>query len=197
MWLWSTFLMIGLGIMICLMWIALMMIDYRNAKISYTQVIYPFSATLDINFPDKPLNLTELIKCPDGYTCNIIGAFSQVYDPYTTCSEPSSILTSACGTDPQRCECKPPHDSNWVNTTCKDKNCKIRDVTAYLSHLLNTNQELEYPIGPYPCEIKPDNDQDYKNLPYVSTSSGDTSCTQGKRGYYIHGIYTCIPNNEG
>jgi hypothetical protein len=215
MWHWSTFLLIGLIVVIVTLWIALTIINNKNANYSYTQVLYPFSAILDQTNPNGQVNLEKQIKCPDGYECNIVAAFSQVYDPYSTCSNPSTLILNTCGTqggtnpisgsDPTACECRPSSNvTTRTNNMCYPgtsqspnpnyKNCKIRDVTAYLSDMVRNKQPLNYPLGPYPCNIDPTS-PDYKNLPYASVGQ-DTACDQGRQGYYIHGLFTCVPNNE-
>lgn len=108
-------------------------------------------------------------------------------------------------------------DEKYNNMTCKPGgkfNCKPRDASAYVAQVCNGLQDCTFhnqgvPLdpnvfGPYPCEITP-TDIEYSSLPIVSGWNGMNSAdpNTGKvhrgsynQGYYVHGIYTCVLDED-
>lgn len=106
------------------------------------------------------------------------------------------------------------------NNTCGDdaNRCKIRDASAHLAAKCDgKNQCLGDPsdvwmpnapgghFGPLPCDIPASaSNIQYQNLPVIpgwnnGTPPAGTSSrapASFSQGYYVHGIYTCIPDDE-
>lgn len=82
---------------------------------------------------------------------------------------------------------------NVVNAVCKPKStCKPRDASAYLAakcdgkdtcNLLFDPTDRDSGFGPTPCDIPNQN-----QLP-ITPGQG----TNYSQGYYVHGLYTCVP----
>lgn len=110
-----------------------------------------------------------------------------------------------------------------ANRVCTDptKRCKVRDASAHLAGVCdgksvclqdNTEDNVWKPnvpggqFGPLPCDISATlTDPDYQNLPIVpgwnagnapAGSGGNAQHASFSQGYYVHGIYTCIPDSE-
>lgn len=71
-----------------------------NKKIAAQNVVIPFSAY--VNSGDGTVDLTDSegnpqIQCPAGFNVNIIGAYSDVIDPYGECSTPTDVFMRSCG----------------------------------------------------------------------------------------------------
>lgn len=70
-----------------------------NKKIAAQNVVIPFSAYVGA---DGMVDLTDSegnpqIQCPAGFNVNIIGAYSDVIDPYGECSTPTDVFMRSCG----------------------------------------------------------------------------------------------------
>jgi hypothetical protein len=198
----------------------------KTEKYAEANIILPFSAYIDPTNPTNTVPITTTstingsnsqISCPVGYNVNIIGATFQVFDPYGECySKPSSVIQKECassnsssGSDPVCANL----NTSFQNTTCVATNttnqCIPRDASAYLSSVCNGQQICNVNIdnssfGPYPCRLQPltlcssngpTNDSGYCALPYLSTSQSGSTNTFSQ-GYYVHGIYTCVANDE-
>ncbi|MDB4769534.1 hypothetical protein OAG24_01075 [bacterium] len=104
-------------------------------------------------------------------------------------------------------------NSDYQNTTCEPAGaaaCRPRDASAYLAKHCNGKQVCDVvwnplnssTFGPLPCKIQP-GQAEYLTLPVIPGWDGSTP-TNGekagdatfKQGYYVHGIYTCIPDDE-
>lgn len=111
-----------------------------------------------------------------------------------------------------------------LNSTCSpivsdQYKCRPRDASAYLSahcdglqQCLGTPSDIwspndvGNPFGPLPCNIPVSSSASskYSSLPIIpgwgggapSNSSGSSDPATFNQGYYIHGIYTCIPDTE-
>ena len=109
-------------------------------------------------------------------------------------------------------------DNEYQNYTCGTKNktfgCRPRDASAFLSKACNGLQECKLDnqrtpldpsiFGPYPCNLTP-TDIDYAALPVSpgwngmntpDPNTGKTHKGSFNQGYYVHGIYTCIVDDE-
>ncbi len=106
-------------------------------------------------------------------------------------------------------------DDRGNNTVCAydgSSQCRPRDSSAYLAKYCDGKQncfanddwfpdDVPNPFGPLPCQLNT-TDTDYGNLPVIagwdggtpSDSSGNNPASYNQ-GYYVHGIYTCIPNS--
>lgn len=103
-------------------------------------------------------------------------------------------------------------DSNYQNTVCSasgSSNCRFRDISAYLATECdgktecNVTWDLSSPkyFGPLPCNLNMSS-PDFPDLPIIPGWGGGTP-SQGTKnspanftqGYYVHGIYTCVPDN--
>lgn len=109
------------------------------------------------------------------------------------------------------------------NSTCQNSNCKIRDASAYLgkycdgkNECLGSNSDywipnspgtsqVPNPFGPLPCNISASvNDPNYSKLPIIPgwnagniPLGGNSSAPANfSQGYYVHGVYTCIPDDQ-
>ena len=129
------------------------------------------------------------------------------------------------GTNPGYCAQAPicsNINSNGQNSVCVNPNygCRPRDASAYLAAHCDgekeclgigdawvPNSSVNNWFGPLPCKISAAvNDPNYKNLPVsagwgggVPNDSKDTSAAKPasfQQGYYVHGIYTCVPDDE-
>ncbi len=104
----------------------------------------------------------------------------------------------------------------FQNSRCTQGDCKIRDASSYLakhcdgnSQCLGDSSDMWIPdtpggaFGPLPCSINT-TDPDYTTLPVipgwnagVTPHGGGTPVLANfSQGYYVHGIYTCIPDSE-
>lgn len=120
----------------------------------------------------------------------------------------------------------PNNGTNSVCSVLKDTHrCRPREATAYLAKhcdgknvcLGNANDKWypnqssmdpthTNPFGPLPCEIpatEANETSDYLNLPIIQgwgggvPANGTTaSPATFNQGYYVHGIYTCVPESE-
>lgn len=99
----------------------------------------------------------------------------------------------------------------YLNKVCSDTSttnasCKIRDISPIFSRLcdgkkecgndvlswdITNNDDMVNLFGTYPCSLTP-SDPQYSNLPCVPASGGGYDSGQTKKGYYIHGIYSCV-----
>lgn len=110
------------------------------------------------------------------------------------------------------------------NVTCNPSNvntrCRPRDASAYLARhcdgkntCLDTTNNAWRPneiggiFGPLPCQIEASSDpsSDYMLLPInVGWAGGSPPQAQSSidspatftQGYYVHGVYTCVPENQ-
>jgi len=98
------------------------------------------------------------------------------------------------------------------------KKCRPRDATAYLAAHCDGKQTClgdpsdvwtpktpGGPFGPLPCQIPASsNNSDYAQLPAINGwgggtptgGAGDAEPVTFSQGYYVHGIYTCVPDDE-
>jgi hypothetical protein len=111
--------------------------------------------------------------------------------------------------------------SSYAKDTYK---CRPREATAYLakhcdgkSTCLGTFNDIwepnnlisqGNPFGPLPCELEADDTYDnspYLGLPIISGWGGGVPSNSASsvgtpatfnQGYYVHGIYTCVPEDE-
>lgn len=97
-------------------------------------------------------------------------------------------------------------------------NCRPRDASAYLAahcdgkqRCLGNSGDTWDPstqggvFGPLPCQVPAKSgNSTYAQLPVINGwsggiptgGSGDTEPVTFSQGYYVHGIYTCVPNDE-
>lgn len=106
-------------------------------------------------------------------------------------------------------------NNNYQNTTCEPNApaaCRPRDASAYLSKICDGKEVCDVvwnplnptTFGPLPCKIRP-GQSEYLTLPVVPgwdgslptnadpKNAGDYGASF-KQGYYVHGIYTCVPD---
>ncbi len=97
-----------------------------------------------------------------------------------------------------------------VSTNLKNK-CRPRDASAYLAKECNGEQSCTVSwnpsssrfFGPLPCQVGV-RDKEYPIFPIVPGWNGSIPAGKGAKaepanfnqGYYIHGIMTCIPDDE-
>lgn len=116
--------------------------------------------------------------------------------------------------------------SNGLNNTCSSSStnpyvCRPRDASAYLAKHCNGKQvclgdksdmwipgkNTDNPFGPLPCNISVSSSSNYaySTLPIIpgwgggipsNSSSGISDPATFNQGYYVHGIYTCVPDSE-
>ena len=150
-------------------------------------------------------------ECGTNGVCN--GGICQV--------DPGKVACMACG--PNGTCVTLPTCSNVVgglNSTCSEgnNNCRVRDSSAYLARhcdgredclgvgdIWNPNKK-DGPFGPLPCSISAESgDSKYTSLPIIpgwgggqpnGSSSGESEPATFNQGYYVHGIYTCVPDNS-
>jgi hypothetical protein len=155
--------------------------------------------------------------CSSNDDCVVLGSNAQACPPnYTYKPGDPSCLQCTGG----KCESLPECQGGIPNSTCGGGKCKPRDASAYLAKWCDGKSEClgsaddkwiphvqGGPFGPLPCPILPSSSADspYSQLP-ISTGwgGGPPSDSQNKRidpatfnqGYYVHGIYTCVPDSE-
>ena len=126
--------------------------------------------------------------CETGYKCN-----NGYCAPSPTCDDLSSKFTN-----------------NYCSSSGDHyRNCKSRNVTAYLSKECNGKSECKVTwtpnkigaLGPSPCEILT-TDADYSKLPSI-TGWGGGAPKDGVKvpsnesgGYYVHGLFSCVPDSK-
>lgn len=110
--------------------------------------------------------------------------------------------------------------NNYCSPTKGDKNlCRPRDASAWLASVCDGQQECISKsgenwlpnqqggaFGPLPCHISAKSGDDtYSNLPIIqgwgggapqASSTGAAAPSNFNQGYKVHGIYTCIPDDE-
>jgi len=106
-------------------------------------------------------------------------------------------------------------NSAYQNTVCASSNtktkCRPRDASAYLAKECDGKQSCTVAwdpsksqfFGPLPCQVSV-HDSDYPLLPIIPGWDGGKPSGKGaktepanyKQGYYVHGIFTCVPNDE-
>lgn len=101
--------------------------------------------------------------------------------------------------------------------------CRPREATAYLAKhcdgksvclgsindMWEPNNIENNPFGPLPCKLtapEKDEESDYLGLPFISGWGGGAPANSPtgatgdpvtfNQGYYVHGIYTCVPEDE-
>jgi len=95
------------------------------------------------------------------------------------------------------------NSSTVLNRTCaynnKDTRCRPRDSSAYLANHCDgkTTCDAKFDLtskdskfGPLPCSINVKS-QTYPKLPLIPGQGGNYI-----QGYYVHGLYTCIPDES-
>lgn len=103
-------------------------------------------------------------------------------------------------------------DANYNNITCgPSSSCRPRDASAYLASVCDGQQECNVTwdftkpdtLGPLPCQISVNGDVNYATLPITpgrtaGAAPGGSQDYFGtyQQGYYVHGIYTCVPDDE-
>jgi len=155
-------------------------------------------------------------------TCNIdndCGDATMICDE-GTCVQKTCSTDSDCGSDhfcnanSGRCARSPLCNNlsaSFVNNYCSPaglnyKNCKTRDVSAYLAKECNGQNSCNVSLtpdtlgafGPSPCDLLT-SDADYSNLPTIpgypgGIPSNGTSSTPANvsGGYYVHGLFSCV-----
>lgn len=103
----------------------------------------------------------------------------------------------------------------FQNTVCTSGNCKIRDASAYLANHCDGQStcladasdrwipDVNGAFGPLPCNINT-TDPEYSLLPIIPGwnaggiphGGGTPVLANFSQGYYVHGLYTCIADNE-
>lgn len=110
-----------------------------------------------------------------------------------------------------------------LNLTCESRNtqnnCRPRDASAWLAGYcdgkgvcLGSPDDKWHPnqpggaFGPLPCQISANSsDNNYLSLPIITGWGGgapnnsESSIAEPatfRQGYYVHGIYTCVPDDE-
>lgn len=154
--------------------------------------------------------------CEPGVSC-VGGTCSQINPGAQSCNaciDPSTgkMVTSGTG----KCATFPTCNNvvEGKNTTCVSGKCKPRDASAWLSNHCNgkntclaTPQDKWIPskvggqFGPLPCKIPAlSTSEEYASLPMTTGWGGGTPTGGSKpqastynQGYYVHGVYTCVP----
>ena len=149
---WTIIVMIIFIVIIGIFSILTLVTDSENVKRREVTVLYPFSGQLappgppwtvwSTEKPENGLSLTgsvggkstdiPQIQCPVGYKVNIVGAFLDVNDPYSVCTDtPDSTYQATCGiesaiknnincTDDSTC----PTGTNCKSGICSPITCK-------------------------------------------------------------------------
>lgn len=123
-------------------------------------------------------NLQGKFGCPTG-KINVIGAFSDIYDPYGSCTTTPTARAVACtpnSTDPL---CKNIHSGGY-NPSCSVI-CTPNDISAIVSDLCRGKSECDLSSIQI-SSIHPCPSVDKTKLPSDGVN----------QGVYIHGIYTCV-----
>lgn len=164
----------------------------------------------------------EAIPASCGTNANVICSGGQwVYNPL----KGQCLMCNGNSTTPGTCmlmpSCQDMDPSTYQNTVCNPSNtttnCRPRDASAYLAKYCDGKStclgsandfwnpnEPNGPFGPLPCEISALwNDTNYTQLPITTGWTGGApdggaanSPVSLSQGYYVHGIYTCVPDDE-
>ncbi len=147
----------------------------------------------------KPCTACSNGKCKTFPTCNFAdeNGYNKLCNPFTS----DKTLYN-------QYQCKPRDASAYLSSYCDGKeNCLGEGDIWY------PNNPKNNPFGPLPCRInapetvngnsKYNTENIYSTLP-VSTGWGGKTPSKGQQessptfnqGYYVHGIYTCIPDDE-
>lgn len=107
--------------------------EKRNLVDQASNLLLPFSATLDPSNPSAPVPLTkkddegntvQQIQCPVGTVINIVAAWHEVYDPYGMCmAAPSEVLATSCGSQNGTITCSQDTDCGDVTMVCTSGKC--------------------------------------------------------------------------
>lgn len=106
-------------------------------------------------------------------------------------------------------------NGNGISSVCgPSTDCRQRNATPYLAEKCNGTSvcmpDITQDFGPYPCNIVPPtagcgsyvpgNSNAFCNLPYTSGSFNNVpggatpaSPSSYNMGYFVHGVYTCVP----
>lgn len=125
-----------------------------------------------------------------------------VCSAYPACSNVLGGLNSVCS--PTRSDlnrCRPRDASAYLGRHCDGKNVCLGNIND-----IWTPNSVNSVFGPLPCEIPANNQSDlYASLPIstgwaggspISSASGQSSPATFTQGYYVHGIYTCVPESQ-
>jgi hypothetical protein len=129
------------------------------------------------------------------------------------CSTDETCATLTGGNEKIKCvngkcvnslQCNNLDATDYNNLTCRPQsttgNCLPQNASSYLSKCngknnCNVTLTNEF-FGPYPCHIAPPDSCDPNNPPVDGYCSLPWIESQGKysQGYYVHGVYTCVPD---
>lgn len=155
---WSEITIVILFIVVVAFAILTFVVENSNSKKQKSNIFFPFATTLNVLDPSKPKPLSKKItktvsgqpivtevpqiQCPVGFKVNIVGAFSEVFDPYGQCSPfPADQLKVTCGLDSANVFCSTDKDCDpgqqCVGGKCQamtcstDSDCLKNGGTAY------------------------------------------------------------------
>lgn len=176
-----------------------------------------YSSSKNIRVCPTPSNkkCSSSSDCESGVSC--MGGTCSVLDPGS--GPCMTCLNGHCASMPTCINSK-----NGLNETCSpimgDKfHCRPRDASAYLAKYCDgkttclgsetdlwTPNTAESVFGPLPCHISAkSSDPNYASLPIITgwgggtpdnSKSGDSNSATFNQGYYVHGLYTCVPDDE-
>ena len=154
----------------------------------------PFSASYGQDgLPEANTFLTSTgqpqISCPSGYKVNIIGAFSQVYDPYASCSQnPSPLIVNACDLGNMGKTCKINSDCGGSGNLYCD--CQGTEQTGCGSGVCKVNSIQNQPLM---CQNLNSKGQNITCLPGASGSCAPRDATPFV-SRVCNGQQSCVPN---
>jgi hypothetical protein len=217
---YSFIFLLLIGVLIFSAWLG-----YNNETNQAATKYIPFAAITtgdDTNVLNQPVTLS----CPADTTINVGACFVEVYNPYGQCTDnPTTVYQNLCNGDPASPYCANAGGAApWTNSVCGPGgtgNCIPLNLAGFLGNLANGQQSyttdslVDITMGAFPNNttltnvapwspcfgIQGTNKTDFDSLPVSPGNPGDTTAptpvsSTTNQGYFVHGFYSCIPNNE-
>lgn len=183
---WISITTVTLCVAIVVVSVAIFFIERSNINLNQKNIIYPFSASIKPGQTNVQLlnSLgTSQIDCSSvGGKINIIGAWSEVIDPYGTCTGTSAgALNLTCGLKGPKLACKADSDCgpgmSCAGGICVPATCPVKNDGSMTFDSNSCSCGGNYcPVQPgKPCTTVKDCN-DTGTLMYCDTSTGTGTC---------------------
>lgn len=200
---WYTIIILIVILFIVIgLFVGTFVIQNKTQPLVESSKLYPFGQ-IQSSYSSTPSLIradgSSQLQCPAGSVINIVGAVWQVYDPYGECTEsPTAQFKKACQGIPNNPVCDNISSTMFTNNICgplstSTYNCRVRNVTEYVGSVCNGLNSCALTmdtntLGPPPC-TGVTSSTTFNMLPTIQTNTSSTFT----RGYYLHGIYACVP----